>query len=298
MFSPDRMVFDCLMPVLTHVSQIFLCRWLTKLLFYGTFRYQYRLTLAISCSKQGDFLPWQIYWSASFSEREAFSQLQVYQAWKETGYQPEGVQESQNWFEAIVNKLGGEESAERFLRGELVVLEDTVKRWREVDGIIYLTVTLDKPTSGEGWIYRTEEKGNRVRTYAKSVLRSKKFTSSTAGTYEIVILKGSLFEDNDRMTSNIRAKADGMGLVKPNADIACLIREQFSDKEIEAMGLWWIVAMHEPIKDSDGDPSLLSAHRVVDGRWLHACRGYPGRRWDREDGFAFLVPQVSQHSVL
>ena len=28
-----------------------------------------------------------------------------------------------NWFEAIVNKLGGEEAADRFLRGELVVVE-------------------------------------------------------------------------------------------------------------------------------------------------------------------------------
>ena len=28
-----------------------------------------------------------------------------------------------NWFEAIVNKLGGEEAAERFLRGELAIVD-------------------------------------------------------------------------------------------------------------------------------------------------------------------------------
>ena len=63
--------------------------------------------------------------------------------------------------EAVFNKLGGLDGVARFLRDELVVSEQ-VKRWREVDGVIYLTVTLDKPTSGDKWIPRTEKKGNRV----------------------------------------------------------------------------------------------------------------------------------------
>jgi len=192
---------------------------------------------------------------------------------------------------AIVKKLGGHDGAMRFLRDELVVSEQ-VKRWREVDGVIYITVTLDKPTAGDKWISRTETNGNRAGDYVKSVLRSKKFKPSVAGTYEIVILKGSLFEDDDRITQNIRTKADEMKLVKPNADISCLIREQFTDKEIEAMGLWWIVTMHEPIEDSGGSPDLLAAFRDDGGRWLFACSVYPDGRWDREGGFAFLAPQV------
>ncbi len=191
---------------------------------------------------------------------------------------------------AIVKGLGGHEGALRFLRGELVVVEQ-VKRWREVDGIIYLTVTLDQSTTGDKWISRTEMNGNRARDYAKSVLRSKNFIPSIAGTYEIVILKGSLFEDNDRITQKIRAKADEMKLAKPNADIACFIREQFSDKEIEAMGLWWIVTMHEPIV-SGGSPSLLTALRSGGGRWLDAFGDYPADGWPRKFGFAFLAPQV------
>ncbi|MDP3794037.1 MAG: hypothetical protein Q8R07_04800, partial [Candidatus Uhrbacteria bacterium] len=110
------------------------------------------------------------------------------------------------------------------------------------------------------------------------------------------VLKGMLFEDNDRITKKIRAEADKRKLSKPNAELACLIREKFTDKEIEAMGLWYIVAMHEPINDSGGDPHLLSADRVDDGRWLGACYGRPDDRWDRGDGFAFAVSQVSsQH---
>jgi len=112
-------------------------------------------------------------------------------------------------------------------------------------------------------------------------------------TYEIAVLKGMLFEDSNRVTKKIRAEADKRGFTTPNAEVACLIREQFSDDELEAMGLWWIVTMHEPIKDSDGVPSLLGAHRLGDGRWLGAYCACPGSGWGRDDGFAFVVSQVS-----
>src|SRR3989338_4837086 len=123
--------------------------------------------------------------------------------------------------EAVWNKLGGEDGVDRFLRDELSVSEPT-RSWREEDGVIYFSVTSD-------------------------------------GTTEVAVLKGMLFEDNDRITKKIRAEADKRKLSKPNAELACLIREKFTDKEIEAMGLWYIVAMHEPINDSDGDPFLLNA---------------------------------------
>ncbi len=58
------------------------------------------------------------------------------------------------------------------------------------------------------------------------------------------------------------------------------------------MGLWWIVTMHEPIKDSDGDPDLLGANGDDWGRWLYACYGKPDRQWHRGFGFAFVVSQV------
>ena len=102
-----------------------------------------------------------------------------------------------------------------------------------------------------------------------------------------------LFEDNDRITSKIRTEANKRKLIKPEAELGCLIRDTFTDKEIEAMGLVWIVAFHEPIKDSDGDPLLLSASRCDDGHWLYACYDRPVYGWYRDCGFAFAVSQVS-----
>ena len=192
--------------------------------------------------------------------------------------------------EAVLNKLGGVEGAERFLRDEISISEP-VRSWREEDGIIYFSVTSDG-TNGEEWIARLEAKGLRVSDWAKSVLRSSDFTPTSGVTTTIAVLKGSLFEDNDRFTKKIRAYAAKRKFSAPNAEVACLIRAKFTDKEIEAMGLSWIITMHEPIKDSGGCPSLLSARRYGCGSWLHADRGHPGRGWVRHRGFAFSVSQV------
>lgn len=192
---------------------------------------------------------------------------------------------------AIVKKLGGHDMALRFLRDEPSVSSPS-RSWREEDGIIYFSVTSDG-TTGEDWIKRLEGNGFRVGDYAKQVLRSPDFKPTNGVTTEVAVLKGMLFEDNDRITKKIRAEADKRKLSKPNAELACLIREKFTDKEIEAMGLIWIVAMHEPINDSGGDPSLLSARRDGGGRWLDAYYDGPGSWWDRDGGFAFAVSQVS-----
>ena len=195
---------------------------------------------------------------------------------------------------AIVKKLGGHDMALRFLRDELSVSEP-IRPWREQDGVIYFSVTSDG-TTGPEWIGNLESKGFRVGDYAKQVLCSSDFKPTSGVTTEIVVLKGILFEDSDRITKKIRAEANKRKLEKPNAEIACLIREKFTDKEIEDMGLTWIVAMHEPIEDSDGGLDLLGAHRRGDGRWLFAYDGRPAFRWHRYDGFAFAASQVSSQN--
>ena len=44
---------------------------------------------------------------------------------------------------------------------------------------------------------------------------------------------------------------------------------------------------------SDGDPNLLGASRNDDGRNLNAYYDRPDNRWNRDNGFAFAVSQVS-----
>lgn len=192
---------------------------------------------------------------------------------------------------AIVKKLGGHDAALKFLRGELTVSKP-VRLWREQDGVIYFTLPPTDGTTGPQWIKRLEGKGFKLSKWAKDVLNSPDFKPTNGIISDMAVLKGMLWNDSDRNTKNIRAEAEKRNLAKPNAEAACLIREMFSDKDLEAMGLWWIVAMHDPIEDTDGDPRLLYAYRNGDGRWLGTTWGGPGYEWCRDDGFAFVVSQV------
>ncbi|MDP1709756.1 MAG: hypothetical protein Q8L21_02630 [Candidatus Komeilibacteria bacterium] len=209
-------------------------------------------------------------------------------------------------FEVAYNKAGLDDDRAQRLNergGELqdgitkLIAELTTCKWREQDGVIYFSVTSDG-TTGPEWIERLESKGVKIESRVKSVLCSPDFKPTAGVTTEIAVLKGLLFADNARITRNIRAQAyagtftSGRKLFDPNAEVACLIREMFSDDEIEAMGLWWLVVMHEPIKDSDGDPNLLLVNRLDSGRWLYAYCGLLGDGWLRGSGFAFAVPQV------
>lgn len=160
--------------------------------------------------------------------------------------------------------------------------------WREVDGVIYFSVTSDG-TTGEEWIARLEKKGYHVSVYTKILLRSGDFKPTSGNTTAIAVLKGVIFKDVDRITKKIRAEAERRKLTKPNVEVACLIREMFTDKEIEDMGLSWIVTMHEPIEDSTGALSLLRSYRYGNGSCLYPRCDDPDGYWDSDGGFAFAA---------
>lgn len=190
--------------------------------------------------------------------------------------------------DVFVKKFGGHDGARRVLSDEKFSAFESTNSWRVEGDIIYFSVTSDG-TTGDGWIARLENKGFRVDDYAKEVLRSPDFQSTSGVTTEVAVLRGMLFEDKERLTTNIRAEAEKRRLSKPSAELACLIREKLADEEIERMGLWYIVAMHEPIKDSSGVPSLLCASRNDGGHRLRVRRGRSDRGWVRGFGFAFAV---------
>ena len=51
--------------------------------------------------------------------------------------------------------------------------------------------------------------------------------------------------------------------------------------------------MDDISRNSDGDPNLLNANRNDDGRWLNTYYDNPDNRWNRDNGFAFAVSQLS-----
>jgi len=45
-------------------------------------------------------------------------------------------------------------------------------------------------------------------------------------------------------------------------------------------------------RNSDGDPNLLNSNRNDDGQWLNTYYDKPDNKFNRENGFAFVIPQL------
>lgn len=199
---------------------------------------------------------------------------------------------NRNWFDAVINKMGGEEAANAFLRGDLQLVEPERSWSVDEHGIIHFEVVSDG-TLPEDWIKEFEQSGRVVGSYAKQGIRSEHFKPTTGVHYPVAVIPGKNFTEDGRITRLIRKDAADRKFPTPPMEVACLIRRKFTDKQIQDTGLLWIVTMHEPFKDSDGDLGLLGASSG--SCCLRADNGNPEYGWDQQDGFAFLeqVPKSS-----
>ncbi|MES2216410.1 MAG: hypothetical protein V4481_03895 [Patescibacteria group bacterium] len=185
------------------------------------------------------------------------------------------------------------EVSENGSEGAVIPTAPTPVEWTtDSDGNIHFTVTSNGMTR-EQWEKHLESRGFRLSDWARNVLRRASDAPTNGVAYHIVVRPGSKISSGDRITKKIRAHATEKGWKTPHWEVACLIRDTFTDEQLEKMGLWWIVTMHEPITDSDGGPRLLGSDRGDGGRWLGADCGRPDGEWDGLGGFAFVVPQVS-----
>ncbi len=147
--------------------------------------------------------------------------------------------------ETIVKRLGGEDGALSFIRGDLEVVERFPLQWTEENSVIYFSLTSDGTTGGE-WINRFERKGVVVDSVVKQVICSKDFIPTKGMTTEVVVIKGCFFINEKRNDKSIRATAETMKLLKPSMELAYLIGGRFISSDIRSMGLSRIVIMGEP----------------------------------------------------
>lgn len=164
----------------------------------------------------------------------------------------------------------------------------------------HIIVTITSPDlSGAQEIERLEASGYRVGNHAKYC-----FTSSAKDSYDvnhrlvagkvykIALVPGKSVEfGSEHTTTNLRklcAKKYGYG--KPLAGIIPRIRETISDKQMEEMGIWYIAALHEPIRDFEGLSCMFGAdRRGDDGQWVSAYCDCPGNGWPVAGAFAFPI---------
>ncbi len=118
-------------------------------------------------------------------------------------------------------------------------------------------------------------------------------------TYRVVLVPGSEIENSsERTTQNLLALGERYGYLRPQAGIIPRLRERLTDKQLEELGWWYIVALHQPIVDVVGRPRVLGLHRVGGGRNVVAHWDYPDFQWSGGGTFAFLVPAEPSNSVL
>ena len=149
---------------------------------------------------------------------------------------------------------------------------------------------LSEGLSGGEWVTQLKKLGYTISERAESLISSASFQPVAPAKLKISALKGRAFVDSGRtlFTKVICAEADELKLVRSRMEIACLLRKRFSNSELEGMGIWEFVVMHEPVKDSSGTMSVLCVPRTTDGKsWVDATSCYPGDKWNPGHAFVF-----------
>lgn len=201
---------------------------------------------------------------------------------------------------AVVDKLGGDDAALLFLCGDVKVVN--LRQWKEHAGVINFSIT-SEGTSGLEWIERLKRGGSMVTKKAEEVLFLNNFKPSNGVTFEITVLKGALYETSEshlkaagpfqgirlidgtyRDNRRILSDASWRKLKMPTAEIACLIREKFSDSEMNKMGIGEFVVM----QGTFGEAKSAIAWLIKDGK-LDLTITYEFTNWPSYAGFVFIA---------
>lgn len=174
----------------------------------------------------------------------------------------------------------------KFQNTEGVPKSEKVKSFIEIK-----TLTSDGRT-GEQFLFDLEKAGLSVDDFAKVIMKSKEFNATvTTGTkYRVAVIKGSEFTDADRNTANIRKEIAKLGGIMPPAELAPLLRLNFSNEEIKDLRLMWLIPMHQPINDYNSTPEMLGLHATDFNDQLNSNLGEPMKKWRVIYGFVFLLP--------
>lgn len=196
----------------------------------------------------------------------------------------------------FMDKLQGNESAlwfsafKRFLRKENPWDGATKK-----DRITFTVTGLG--LTGAEWINRLESSGYKFSGFAQDIISKPSYDENhrleVGRVYKLTLVFGKeIKKEKDRSAVKLKAIATrelGDQSVRGlKGELALLIREKFTNAELEAMGIRYIAVLHQPIIDSVGIASVLSSVRSVNEPCVDTGHGKPSGRWSDDGAFAFL----------
>lgn len=212
--------------------------------------------------------------------------------------------EARGTLDDINEKLAGENASEYLERlkavgrGENpfpvhVVSVPGKATWETKGDLIYITLPPSEGVTGLRWIEYFEERDVNLSDDAKAVLRSTDFQPTAPGfVHRLVALRATFWKkDAERTTKNIQAEGVTRKWLEIHPEAVCIVRGCFSNKQLEKMGLVYLVGIHKPI-GVYGNPRFLGAFRLGDGGWLFTYCADPDYEWGGCGAFFWSLPQV------
>jgi hypothetical protein len=184
--------------------------------------------------------------------------------------------------EAVFNKLGGMEGAQRFLRNELVVSTAIPAEYP-----IWKTVKLGLHKTPAAYRKALKSTNFKIGSWGDDILNK---VSISETEQELDLVRRSVaelgFKDGAKY-SDICAKAVELGLELCPNEVGPALRLQYKD---QPRGEWFRVAM-EPLTDSGGYLHVFRLEHGEDGVWLYGGYGHPDDFWSSDSVFVFGRPR-------
>lgn len=185
---------------------------------------------------------------------------------------------------AIVKKLGGEENALRFLRGELVVkpADYNWQAWKTIKLGTGLKTADDFRAS-------LKDSGMKIGGWANDILGKSEFVVA-AEKKEVDLVKVTVRElgfKEGATREQIYTRAKELGLELCPSEVGPQLRLQYMD---QPNGEWILIGM-DPIRASDGFLGVFRVERLDSELWLDSHCGYPDCVWGAGFRWVFVRPR-------
>ncbi|MFZ2556178.1 MAG: hypothetical protein WAZ27_04580 [Minisyncoccia bacterium] len=182
---------------------------------------------------------------------------------------------------AIVKKLGGEEAAMRFLRGELTVSAATTTP-REFS--VWKTVKLGTCKTPDEYRKALKKGSYRIGDWGNDILGKTPCAEEEQEVDLINLTVGELGFGKGASYKDICARAVELGLELCPAEVGPALRLSYKD---QPRGEWVVIAM-EAITDRDGGLRVFDVDHGGDELWLHGSIGHPDFHWHSDSRFVFV----------
>jgi len=185
-------------------------------------------------------------------------------------------------FEAVINKFGGMEGLNKFLRGELVV--EALERTSS----IFKTITLGLHKDHKSYRKALEADGYRIGDYAGQILKKIEVSQTPIELDLVVMTVGDLgFPPDGARRDAIYDRAKELGLQLCPAEVGPALRLAYKN---QLRGEWLLIAM-EPIAGSGGRLLVFLVAHGGSALWLGSFYGRPDFVWSASDRWVFVEPR-------